>query len=52
VVGVEEFTSPAMRSLLDFLETQGSWHFASEDPAGLFAAAGWEAEVAPTERSY
>lgn len=46
LVGGELLTSPVMRPLLEALARLGvSGRFGTEDPEGLFAGHGWEAEV-------
>jgi methyltransferase (TIGR00027 family) len=39
-------TAPLLRPLVDLMAAQGApWHFASDDPEAIFAAAGWAATV-------
>lgn len=39
-------TAPLLRPLIQMMAAQGApWHFASDDPAALFADAGWTAAV-------
>jgi methyltransferase (TIGR00027 family) len=39
-------TAPLLRPLVDLMAAQGApWQFASDDPASLFAEAGWTADV-------
>jgi methyltransferase (TIGR00027 family) len=39
-------TAPLLRPLLDLMVAQGApWHFASDDPEGLFSKVGWAAAV-------
>jgi methyltransferase (TIGR00027 family) len=39
-------TAPLLRPFMDLMTAQGApWRFAHDDPAALFAAAGWTAEV-------